>query len=199
MRGQFDRDHDDRGGNGGRDRVTGSAGQRDGQGAEADERRQRPRVEGQERQVGQAQCEADQRGGHPRQRRGHAPVIAVPHDEHCRDNGPHATQEIVSLGRCVREGEDGCGKPLADQAGEGPQAAVRDGCPDPRPRMMRRALTMRPAACGHSLSRLLREDLITQFRPEVAVLRDSVDALPDVHLKPPDPGNRQSAHGERPG
>jgi hypothetical protein len=97
VRGQFRRDHDDRGSDGGRDQSPGRP-------SSVTARALRPTSAAsahrwKEHQVGHAQCEADQCGGHPRQRRGHALVIAVPQDEHCRDDGPQAAQEIIGLGR----------------------------------------------------------------------------------------------------
>jgi hypothetical protein len=74
-------DHDHRRGDPGRDRVAGPAQQHDRQGANADQYRECPGVEGQEGQVDQAKGEADEGGGHPADGGGHALAVAVAQDE----------------------------------------------------------------------------------------------------------------------
>jgi hypothetical protein len=88
-------DHDHRGGDPGRDRIAGPAQQHDHEGAGADQHRQRPGVEGQESQVGQAQNEAHQGRRHPADRGGHALPEAVAQDKDRREHGPHAAQQVV--------------------------------------------------------------------------------------------------------
>jgi NADPH2:quinone reductase len=88
-------DHDHRGGDPGRDRVTGSAEQHDDESTGADEHRQRPGVEGQERQIDQAENEAHGGGRHPADPGGHALGEAVAQDEDRGEHRPHAAEQIV--------------------------------------------------------------------------------------------------------